>query len=521
MALILNPEPGMEIYDPTCGSAGLLIKCESVLNDRMHAEGKKTFTPLNLYGQEMEKDNWAMAKMNMIIHDMEGDIELGDTFNNPKFKDSTSHGIRRFDIAVANPMWNQPGFSSDRYTNDPYRRFFAGNPGGKADWGWVQHIFSSLKNNGKAAVVLGTGSATRGSSGSNGAEKKVRKYFVDNDYIEAVILLPFNLFYNTDAPGVIYLLNKNKKEKRRNKILFINASLGFVKSKPKNILDRESANAIVDTYEKFTETKGYSRIVDKTVIVDQEYILNPSRYVFSLNEIKSAPLDEIKSKFILTSDSLELAEKQIITYLKKDKELEQANKDFTETIFGHINSRCTLVPLSNYITEFKERAKNVDYPVLSCSKIHGIVIQSEKFKNVVASKNKSNYKVVGANMFVYDPMLLWDGSIGLNRYAFSGIVSPAYTIFSVDQSKINIDYLQFVLSLNIMLPFYISISDGTNMRRRKAKFEDFSNLKIPVVSDDLQNAISNLIKFRLYGKEQEKNATLLADSLFKKYFNGE
>ena len=78
MALILNPEPGMEIYDPTCGSAGLLIKCESVLNERMQIEGKKTFTPLSLYGQEMEKDNWAMAKMNMIIHDMEGDIERSE-----------------------------------------------------------------------------------------------------------------------------------------------------------------------------------------------------------------------------------------------------------------------------------------------------------------------------------------------------------------------------------------------------------------------------------------------------------
>ena len=145
MAYIMDAEPGMEVYDPCCGSAGLLIKCELALKEKEDKLRKKTFAPLRLYGQEYTTTSWAMAKMNMIIHDMEGDIELGDTFNNPKFKDKTGHGIKKFDRAVANPMWNQPDFKEEVYLNDAYHRFPAGNPGGKADWGWAQHIFSSLE----------------------------------------------------------------------------------------------------------------------------------------------------------------------------------------------------------------------------------------------------------------------------------------------------------------------------------------------------------------------------------------
>ncbi|MFH1684551.1 MAG: N-6 DNA methylase, partial [Candidatus Margulisiibacteriota bacterium] len=230
MAYIMDAEPGMEVYDPACGSAGLLVKCELALNEKQAKLDKKTFAPLRLYGQEYTTTSWAMAKMNMIIHDMEGDIELGDTFNNPKFKDSSGHGIKKFDRTVANPMWNQPGFKEELYTNDPYHRFPAGNPGGKADWGWAQHILSSLKEDGRAAIVLDTGAASRGSGNVNSdKEKDARKWFIEHDLIEGVIYLPENLFYNTIAPGIIIFLNKNKPTKLKGKIFLVNAGKEFVK----------------------------------------------------------------------------------------------------------------------------------------------------------------------------------------------------------------------------------------------------------------------------------------------------
>ncbi|MBD3156472.1 N-6 DNA methylase, partial [Candidatus Peregrinibacteria bacterium] len=157
MAKILDLKPGMQIYDPCCGSAGLMIKCESVLDEMMKEKKEEDYTPLKLYGQEFLGGTWAMAKMNMVIHDMEGEIEIGDTMKNPKFRDGNH--LKTFDRVVANPMWNQtkkslPYLSDSFYTNDEWSRFEAGSPGGKADWGWLQHILASLNDNGRGAVVL-------------------------------------------------------------------------------------------------------------------------------------------------------------------------------------------------------------------------------------------------------------------------------------------------------------------------------------------------------------------------------
>lgn len=318
MALILNPEPGMEIYDPTCGSAGLLIKCESVLNERMQNEGKKTFTPISLYGQEMEKDNWAMAKMNMIIHDMEGDIELGDTFNNPKFKDATGHGVRKFDRAVANPMWNQPDFNEEIYSNDVYHRFPAGNPGGKADWGWAQHILSSLKDNGRAAVVLDTGAASRGSGNANtNKEKDIRQWFVDHDLIEGVVYLPENLFYNTTAPGVIIFLNKNKPAKLKDKIFLINASHEFTKGDPKNYIDEKQIQKIADTFNAKKEVENFSVFVSKADTVKNDYNISPSRYIHLGGDEEYQPVEDILSELVEVEAKAREADKNLQKVLKE------------------------------------------------------------------------------------------------------------------------------------------------------------------------------------------------------------
>jgi type I restriction enzyme M protein len=157
MARIVAPEPGMEIYDICCGSAGLLIKCQIVLEEKMNLRSRKSYAPLRLYGQEYIAETWAMANMNMIIHDMEGEIELGDTFKNPKFR--KGNRLRTFDRVVTNPMWNQDWWTEKDYDADELDRFpkGAGFPGRKADWGWVQIVLASLKENGRAAIVLDTG----------------------------------------------------------------------------------------------------------------------------------------------------------------------------------------------------------------------------------------------------------------------------------------------------------------------------------------------------------------------------
>jgi type I restriction enzyme M protein len=319
MAKIMDAEPGMEIYDPCCGSGGLLIKCELVMEEKMKLKSKTKYAPLRLFGQEFTPSTWAMSKMNMVIHDMEGDIEIGDTLKNPKFRKKNK--LQTFDRVVANPMWNQ-GRDSLSYINDDYfindelERFPAGSCGGKIDWGWMQHIYSSLNDNGKAAVILDTGAASRGSGnqGSN-KEKDCRKWFVDEDLIEGVIYLPENLFYNTSAPGIIIFINKNKKHK--NKIYLLHAGKEFEKGDPKNFITPEGIERIAETYKVFKEEEKFARLVSRDEIIKNDYNISPSRYIHISDAEIYRPIEEIIEELNALEEEATVYDKGLKTILEK------------------------------------------------------------------------------------------------------------------------------------------------------------------------------------------------------------
>ena len=288
IARIMNPEQGESVYDPACGSGGLLIKCELTVQEKY----KEVKRPLQLFGQEMNHVTYAMSKMNMIVHDMEGEIAIGDTLRNPKFVDSG--GLRRFDKVVANPMWMQSGYDGGFYENDPFGRFSAGYPtANSADWGWIQHMLASLNDNGRAGIVIDTGAVTRG-SGSEGSnkEKEIRKAFVDKDLIEGVILLPENLFYNTTAAGVILILNKSKSTERKNQVILINASNEFEKGRPKNFIPDEKILKIAKAVRNWRDIEGFSKIVKNEEVVKSDYTLLPSRFVQPETEGEVKPLPD-------------------------------------------------------------------------------------------------------------------------------------------------------------------------------------------------------------------------------------
>lgn len=293
MSRVLQPEPGMTVYDPCCGSGGLLVKLETAMEENSTA---KKPSPLKLYGQEYIPETWAMANMNMIIHDMEGQIEIGDTFKNPKFRDKSGK-LRTFDRVVANPMWNQDWFTEADYDADELGRFPAGAgfPGkSSADWGWTQHILASLNDTGRAAIVWDTGAASRGSgnAGTN-KEKTVRQWFVDNDYVESVLYLPENLFYNTPAPGIVLFLNKAKKKERKGKIFLVNASKIFEKGDPKNFIPEAGIQRISETLIDWKEEDKLSRIVDLAEIKKNDYNISPSRYIHTSDAETYRPIAEI------------------------------------------------------------------------------------------------------------------------------------------------------------------------------------------------------------------------------------
>jgi len=320
MSKVLQPAPGMEIYDPTCGSGGLLVKCEIAMEDA--AKGKKrTVAPLKLYGQEFTPETWAMANMNMIIHDMEGQIEIGDTFKNPKFRSKGK--LRTFDRAIANPMWNQDWFTEADYDADELDRFpaEAGFPGkSSADWGWTQHIYASLKPQGRAAIVWDTGAASRGSGNAgNNKEKNVRQWFVNQDLIESVLYLPENLFYNTSAPGIVLFLNKAKSKQQKGKVLLVNASQIFEKGDPKNFIPPAGIDRIADILLNWKEAEKLSRIVDHAELKKNDYNISPSRYIHTSDAETYRPIAEIVDEL----DTIEVEAK------KTDKALRNILKQLT------------------------------------------------------------------------------------------------------------------------------------------------------------------------------------------------
>jgi type I restriction enzyme M protein len=293
---VLQPEPGMEIYDPCCGSGGLLVKCEVAMEERARGCNGAKVAPLKLYGQEYVPETWAMANMNMIIHDLEGEIEIGDTFKNPKFRVGGGR-LRTFDRVVANPMWNQDWFAETDYDSDELDRFPAGGgfPGkSSADWGWIQHIAASLNARGRGAVVLDTGAASRGSgnAGTN-KEKSVRQWFVEQDWIESVLYLPENLFYNTTAPGIVVFLNKAKQAERRGRVLLVNASQVFEKGDPKNFIPAAGISRIAEALIQWNEEEKFSRVVEREELAKNDYNASPSRYIHTSDAAIYRPIAEI------------------------------------------------------------------------------------------------------------------------------------------------------------------------------------------------------------------------------------
>lgn len=290
MAEILRPRSGEECYDYACGSFGLLIKLQLICR-RLDPLSK---LPLRLYGQEREGSSFAIACMNKIIHDMEGEIVRGDSMRNPKFKDNDNR-LKKFDIVVANPMWNQP-FDLDVYENDPFNRFEqqGGVTTSKADWAWLQHTLSTLKETGRAAVVLDTGAVTRGSGSKNeDKERNIRKWFVEHDLIDGVILMPDNLFYNTTAAGVIVVLRKNKPKDRKGKIVLVNANQEFKKGAPKNYLTKDGIEKIAAAFVKGEAVDKFVKIITNEDATKEDFNLSPSRYL-NLNENEEMrPLAEL------------------------------------------------------------------------------------------------------------------------------------------------------------------------------------------------------------------------------------
>jgi type I restriction enzyme M protein len=203
-------------------------------------------------------------------------------------------------------MWNQP-FSPDIFEDDPFDRFTksGGVTSGKGDWAWLQHTLNCMSTGGRAAVVLDTGSVARGSGSRNDdKERNIRRWFVDRDLIDGVILLPENLFYNTNAAGVIVVLNRNKTPARQRKIVLLNASRRFRKGRPKNYLPDEDVRELASLYIAGGPVAGELTVISTTEAADADYNLSPGRWV------TGAPADDTPGLKSLLAEFTQLQQEE-------------------------------------------------------------------------------------------------------------------------------------------------------------------------------------------------------------------
>lgn len=301
---LLDPKSGDYIYDPACGTAGMLITAYYYVKDKY---GKDDANKLFLYGQEANTTIYAVSKMNLYIHGIDDtNLSLGDTLLHPKNIDEN-----KFDIVVANPPWNQDGYDENVLKSGEYlnRYKYGFTNSSSADWAWVQHMLYTAKS--KVGIILDTGSLFR-----SGKELAIRSKIIDNDFVESVILLPEKIFYNTGSPSVIIILNKNKNVK--NKILFIDASKEFIKHpeiRKLNTLSCDNINKITEAYRQFKNMDNFASVVDLNKIRENNYDLNIQRYVGKLEDNNNINVKNVLSEIKNLDLKLDDVNKKLDDYL--------------------------------------------------------------------------------------------------------------------------------------------------------------------------------------------------------------
>ena len=279
MTLIADPHEGESVYDPTCGSGGLLLNCAIMLK-----EHGKEYRTLRLYGQEINLITSGIARMNMLLHGFEEfNIVRGNTLSNPIFMEYDE--LQRFDIVLANPPYSIKSWDQVAFTNDPYGRNIWGTPPqGCADYAFQQHIMKSLKpDTGRCVVLWPHGILFRD------AEREMRRKMIESDCVDCVIGLGPNLFYNSPMEACLLICRMQKPANRRGKILFINAVDEVKRDKTISMLEDKHIDKIFKAYKEYKDIPGFAKVVKNEQILENGATLNISQYVSRLEVKDDAP----------------------------------------------------------------------------------------------------------------------------------------------------------------------------------------------------------------------------------------
>ncbi len=316
MVEILEPYQGI-VYDPACGSGGMFV--QSLKFIQRH---QGNVNNLSIYGQEKNPTTWKIAKMNLVIRGIDGNLGqfADDTFHNDL------HKRLKANFVLANPPFNISDWGQEKLKKDK-RWKYGIPPKGNANFAWVQHMISKLSRKGKAAVILANGSLSVG-----GQSEKIRKNLIEGDLVDCILSMPANLFYTVTIPCSIWILNKNKNKKQKGKTLFIDArNLGTMVTRKLRELDEDEIEKIATTYHKYQDDKnyediaGFCKVATKEQIEENNYVLTPGRYVGT---------EEQKIDAIPFEEKMEILTTNLKEQFKESHKLEEEIEKVLEAI-GH------------------------------------------------------------------------------------------------------------------------------------------------------------------------------------------
>ncbi|KAA6324352.1 putative type I restriction enzymeP M protein, partial [termite gut metagenome] len=311
MGLITDAKAGETIYDPACGTAGMLLEC--IEHVKQIGGDPRT---LKLFGQERNLTTSTIARMNMFLHDV-GDfsIERGDTLRDPLFFENDT--LRQFNIVIANPPFSLKEWGADIWTGDIYGRNIAGvPPQSNDDMAWVQHMIKSINaENGRVAVVLPHGALFR-----KCAEAKIRAVLLEMDLLDAVIGLGSNIFYGTTLSACILIFRVQKEARKAKKVLFIDAADQIRTGRAQNFLEEEHITTIYQWYSAWQDVKDHAKVVSLENIKKNDYNLNIPLYVEK----------EITDNFPSLDDALSHLKESVQKAREAEKKLKLLLKEFVK-----------------------------------------------------------------------------------------------------------------------------------------------------------------------------------------------
>ncbi len=306
MVDILDPKEGESIYDPACGTGGMLL---GAIDHVQRAGGDPRTFFGKIYGQEKNLTTSSIARMNLVLHGIEDfQIVREDTLRSPAFTDSSTGGLATFDCVIANPPFSLKEWGREVWEADPWGRVVYGlPPDNYGDYAWVEHMVASMAlGTGRMAVVLPQGALFRPD-----AEGRIRRALLEQDLIEAVIGLAPNIFFGTGLAPAVVILRRSKSFDRKQKVLVLDASSLFRKGRAQNFLDPEHAQQIVDWVREFADVEDRARVISLREIKDQDWTLNISRYVMPPIDDDVPPLRVAVAAFNQVSADARAAEERL------------------------------------------------------------------------------------------------------------------------------------------------------------------------------------------------------------------